>query len=1128
LILISFAADVIPTHIPASAIKREKLQAERLPVNVECIYTGITNYPPWLKGRDAPWTPNVRIEDVYDDNDQLTSMAIDALGRIYVCYETKYTPAGGGRYGWGIATSVDDGQTWDNRVYYSDNNSVRYPEIAISNDGKIWIWGTFASGSDDVIWLKSVDGGFNDPDNVEGFFWFGAGNADNRTYPEVVTWGDNTQLILSTWTYDNGTETVVSYIYTTDGGAGGWWIVSLNSDGNPDGMTSIGANYDGTNYIAVHGWEQQEGTDWNVLCMIDTLETGAGLSGWGTGNPAADRYPSVFASQGYAYIAYQADVGGGDNDIMFNYSTDYGVTWPGSMIDLTNDPANEPYPRLYGDAATIGVDYIYAANSVRFNYSLDNGQEGTWLTTPETVTDNNSANNNYHSASLLYTSSYWHAAWEDTRDADNEIYTSKRLIGQGNITHRPAELIFDYNSILLSGFSTEKYIIRHSANTIDTKLSEVIAKSTPDEFIPIFVMLTKQLNPEYLIARVERMSKSERRQFVINECKALASESQKEMISFLKAKETEGKVSNIVSLWSTNTICLKARSEIINELTERDDVWEIGYSAPLQIIGVDSSKEPGYKKIEFIPDDGREICWGVAKINADDIWALGYTGAGVVVGHMDSGVNYNHNDLADHMWDGGPSYPNHGWDFSYNDPDPMDDVGHGTETAGIVAGDGTSGSSTGVAPDAQIMALKIYPGTNTEMGQAIQFALDNGADLLSCSIGWPNPSDAIKDWCRGQSNTVYAAGLVWCNAAGNGDGAGGHYAVPHDINSPADCPGPYYAPNGGNGASIAVGATTTLDMVPTWSSYGPTEWNTGTYTDYPYPPGLTKPDVAAPGEACKSLDYLDISGYKTNISGTSFAQPHHAGTVALMLSRNPALTPGQIDSLIQTTAKDIHTAGRDNYSGAGRIDALLAVNAISEGARWAQLWIINQATATGILQVSDITKAQNQGWIISVSPTQFSVSINDSQEVMVSVDTTGQGLSPNTTYYDTLLVWSNSTDANPERVPVILATAGVGIEEREAITSKQNSRLLSVLPNPFRNSVRIDYVVPYTKNINLTIYDVCGKKVRTLIDKVHNQGDFSIIWDARDDYDKQVSAGIYFCRIKAEGNVLTNKLILLK
>ena len=249
-----------------------------------------------------------------------------------------------------------------------------------------------------------------------------------------------------------------------------------------------------------------------------------------------------------------------------------------------------------------------------------------------------------------------------------------------------------------------------------------------------------------------------------------------------------------------------------------------------------------------------------------------------------------------------------------------------------------------------------------------------------------------------------------------------------------------------------------------------------------------------------------------------------------MLERAPGLTPRQIDSIIQNHAViDIDPVGRDNFSGAGRIDALQAVNAVSVGAKWTQLWVINQASATGILDVTGITQDENQPWIVSISPTQFTVPIDDSQAVWVTTDTIGMGLTWGQMYYDTLLVWSNSIfDDNPESVPVILIMATVGIEQDEESRPTKDFQTLSACPNPFRHAVRIDYAVTHVQNIHLAIYDVCGKKVRTLINEIHKPGDFSIFWDSKDDSGQRVSAGIYFSRIRAEKSALTNKLILIK
>ena len=174
-----------------------------------------------------------------------------------------------------------------------------------------------------------------------------------------------------------------------------------------------------------------------------------------------------------------------------------------------------------------------------------------------------------------------------------------------------------------------------------------------------------------------------------------------------------------------------------------------------------------------MPEDGKgvnEITWNVTKVNVPAVWALGYTGAGIKVGVLDTGVNYNHVDLADHMWSD-PGYPNHGYDFANNDNNPIDDNGHGTHCAGTVAGDGTAGSQTGMAPDATIIALKVLnsTGSGTESGvwAAIQFIVDHGGDVISMSLGWQHSWGVDRASWRNSFNNALAAGVIAAVAAGN-------------------------------------------------------------------------------------------------------------------------------------------------------------------------------------------------------------------------------------------------------------------------------------------------------------------------------------------------------------------------
>jgi subtilisin len=284
--------------------------------------------------------------------------------------------------------------------------------------------------------------------------------------------------------------------------------------------------------------------------------------------------------------------------------------------------------------------------------------------------------------------------------------------------------------------------------------------------------------------------------------------------------------------------------------------------------------------------------WGITKIGAETLHktTTPVLGSGIIVGVIDTGINKGHADLTGNYVKG--------WDFVNNDNDPNDDNGHGTHCAGIIAAaiNDVEIAVVGVAPKASIYAYKVLnsrgSGTVSNIIAGIDKAVLDGVDVISLSLGSTSYSLGLETACK---NAV-SKGVVVVAAAGNS----GNTATGSTVNYPARTT-----------EVIAVGATDVSDKLATFSSTGP------------------EVDVVAPGVRILS-DYKDINtGDLLNqdtvyMDGTSMACPHVAGTVALMLSVNPSLTPVQIQGILKNTAIDLGTLNFDTYYGYGRIAAIAA------------------------------------------------------------------------------------------------------------------------------------------------------------------------------------------------------------
>ena len=468
-------------------------------------------------------------------------------------------------------------------------------------------------------------------------------------------------------------------------------------------------------------------------------------------------------------------------------------------------------------------------------------------------------------------------------------------------------------------------------STIEPRLQEILNQKG-DEMISVNIILKSQMNLNNLKTRAnDLLDKETKRNVMVDELKTFIEKEQQEILSILTAEQRGSKVRNVSCHWLANYINCETTADVIYHISQHPDVYIIGYDEEKVLISNNYSERAG--SLESITEN-------ITKVNGDDVWAMGYTGDGVVVAVIDSGVNYNHVDLKDHLWDGGSEFPNHGYNTYDDNKDPMDKFGHGTHCAGTVCGDGTSGTKTGIAPNATLMCIKSVSdegtGTANNINSGMEWAIEHNADVLSMSLGVPMPMPSEKVMLRRSCVTALELGIIASVAAGNY----GDYIsmivkpIPDNIISPGGCPPPWLSPDqeanaGELSCVVAVGSVDYTDTPAATSSEGPVTWqDLEPFNDYPYNPGigLIRPDICAPGVDITSLAYSSNEGH-TIMSGTSMATPCVAGIMCLMLEKDPSLTPADICRILETTSVKLSET-KSNKTGTGRVDALAAINAV--------------------------------------------------------------------------------------------------------------------------------------------------------------------------------------------------------
>jgi subtilisin family serine protease len=474
--------------------------------------------------------------------------------------------------------------------------------------------------------------------------------------------------------------------------------------------------------------------------------------------------------------------------------------------------------------------------------------------------------------------------------------------------------------------------------------SKVFADTADGKTATFIVLMSERAN---LTSAYAMKDQDARGWYVYNTLRDTAARTQAPLRATLDARGIKYK-----SWWIANALSVTGDRSVVDMLAARADVRNIEASRPMYLI------EPVRTKVdrssaavrEIAPSGPITIEWGVENVRAPEVWAMGYTGQGIVVAGADTGVHWTHTALKSHYrgWNGVTADHNYNWhDAIDTEDDPLDPCGpatqepcdghdHGTHTVGTMVGDDGMGNKIGVAPGAQWIGCRNMVSLGVGFGavfdtyaECFQFflaptKLDGTAPDATkrphvINNSWGCPEGCAPNTLKDIIESTQASGIMVEASAGN-DGP---------ACSTVDVPPAIYE------ASFTTGA---IDIdsedgpfLADFSSRGPVA------TDGSL---RLKPNISAPGVDTRSAVKGSDTAYD-EFSGTSMAGPHVVGVVALLWSARPELVRQITETkvLLQMSANpDVDvvepipmcgtTSPEDipnNFFGYGRVDAFAAI-----------------------------------------------------------------------------------------------------------------------------------------------------------------------------------------------------------
>ncbi len=371
--------------------------------------------------------------------------------------------------------------------------------------------------------------------------------------------------------------------------------------------------------------------------------------------------------------------------------------------------------------------------------------------------------------------------------------------------------------------------------------------------------------------------------------KSIAENSQNKIIEFLKNNFKSDEYEILRKFWVFNGFHIKATKSVIYTLEKLNDIWFICGNEKIILDGIIKKEKRELRE--------KTVEWNILRVRADSCWMAGYTGQGIIIGHIDTGVDTSHLALKN-KW-----LSPYWFDGVYGQPSPYDNDGHGTHTMGTICGGDGLGpfqDDIGVAPDVKFVTAKGFSGgigyyewIDPCMQKIVDWK-ESGVDIRAVSNSWSGGRLDLHFWPI--ILTWKSMGIFPVFSNGN---SGPNYGT---ANTPGNYP-----------TVIGVGATDISDVIANFSSRGPapdeSPWNDPQYW---YRPdwNLIKPDISAPGVYVRSS--VPGGGYQA-WSGTSMACPHVTGAVAILLQKNPNLTPNDLYTILVNSARQVEPCPNFDY-----------------------------------------------------------------------------------------------------------------------------------------------------------------------------------------------------------------------